>query len=374
MSKFKFFIANCTTNVQKLQWLQTSVENEAVGLIKHFSLVDDNYEIALKKLKDRYSNPDVVKHLLLQSIISFKCDSGPKFSKTQSAATAFSNALDELSTVHNLPYGEELSKELLREIMFYNLPYEVRKGLIEETNNNYPPITEIIAKLDKVITKLNITGISSTTSKNNSQSNVTKSNLNEITTMNVNHSKSNASNNAFNKKTRGNCWFCGTAGHFFWTCTQFKTKDQRLKVLKDKFPDNCTSCGFKHDSQKCSSKSECPDDSCNIANGKHYKLSCPKFVQSKPISVQQVSVSPYIYNEDGVAVEFNPDYKGPLRGHATIVNIDGSVVELGPEAVVPQSENVVNIEGKSVALPTAVYTATNENALKLPLDQRNIAI
>merc|ERR1712215_520079 len=107
----------------------------------------------------------------LQSLISFKCDSGPKFSKTQSAATAFSNALDELRTVHNLPSGEELSKELLREIMFYNLPSEVRKGLIEETNNNYPAITEIITKLDKVIIKLNITGISSTASKSSSQTN-----------------------------------------------------------------------------------------------------------------------------------------------------------------------------------------------------------
>ena len=96
--------------------------------------------------------------------------------------------------------------------------------------------------------------------------------------------------------------------------------------------------------------SECPDDACNLANGKHNKLICPKFVQSKPTSVQQVSASQYIVNEDNVVVGLNPEYVAPL------------------------SENVVNIEGKSVALPTAVYTATNENALKLPLDQRNIAI
>ena len=51
LSKFEFFIATCTTNVQKLQWLQTSVEGEAIGLIKHLSLVDDNYAIALKKLQ-----------------------------------------------------------------------------------------------------------------------------------------------------------------------------------------------------------------------------------------------------------------------------------------------------------------------------------
>ena len=231
LSKFEFFIAKCSTNVEKLQWLQTSVEGEAVGLIKHFSLVEDNYAIALKKLTDRYSNPDVVKHMLFQSILSFKCEAGTKFSKTQSAMTAFSNTLDELRTVHNLPIGDLLCKELLREICFYNLPSEVRKGLIEETNNNYPPIAEIITKLDKVITKLNITGCSSSSSKSNSQSNVTNSNLNGITTLNVNHSMPNASN----KKTKVNkCLFCGNSGHYFWKCTQVKTKDERLKILKDK--------------------------------------------------------------------------------------------------------------------------------------------
>ena len=36
--------------------------------------------------------------------------------------------------------------------------------------------------------------------------------------------------------------------------------------------------------------------------------------------------------------------------------------------------NSINIQGKTVALPTAMYTATNPKALKLPIDQRNVAI
>ena len=136
-------------------------------------------------------------------------------------------------------------------------------------------------------------------------------------------------------------------GHYFWKCTQVNTKDERLKILKDKFPNNCSSCGFKHDSQQCNWMSECPDDSCNVANGKHNKSICPKFVLLKPTAVQQVALGPLApYNTAGVS----------------IVNIDGSVVELNSDTVAPQSEYVVNIEGKSVALPTAVYTANNQNA------------
>ena len=158
LSKFEFFTSKCNTNVEKLQWLQSSVEGEAVGLIKHFSLSDDNYAIALQRLTDRYSNPDVVKHSLLQSIISFKCDSGPKYSKTLSAITAFSNTLDELRTAHGLPKEGLLCNELLRELCFYNLPSEVKIGLIDETGSNYPSIDEILAKINKVIIKLNIAG------------------------------------------------------------------------------------------------------------------------------------------------------------------------------------------------------------------------
>ena len=143
---------------------------------------EDNYQIALNKLKNRYSNPDVVKQSLIQSILSFKCEVGPKFSKSLSAMTAFSNTLDELSAVHNLPSGELLCNELLREMCFYNLPSEVRIGLIEETGNNYPPIADILNKLDKVIIKLNIKGSSNSSFKSNSESNVSKSSSNEIST------------------------------------------------------------------------------------------------------------------------------------------------------------------------------------------------
>ena len=211
--------------------------------------------------------------------------------------------------------------------VFYNLPSDVRNGMLDETRSNYHPIDDILTKLDKVVTKLNIIGRSSPSSNSGSESNVSKS-TNEISTFNVNHSKSNASNYVTKMPK---CLFCGKSDHRFWKCDQVKIKDERLAILKKKFPNNCISCGFKHNSQHCNYRSKCFDDSCTDANGKHNKLTCPKFVQSTATSVQQVNV-------------------------------------------VPKSIDVVNIEGKSVALPTAVYTANNPNALKLPLEQRNVVI
>ena len=156
---------------------------------------------------------------------------------------------------------------------------------------------------------------------------MSKSNSNEISTFNVNHSKSNESNSVTKMPK---CLFCGKSDHRFWKCDQVKIKDERLAILKKKFPNNCISCGFKHKSQRCNWKSKCFDDSCTDANGKHNKWTCPKSFQLNTTSVQQINVG-------------------------------------------PQSITVVNIEGKSVALPTAVYTANNPNALKLPLEL-NVAI
>ena len=247
---------------------------------------EDNYQIALDKLNNRYSNPEVVKHALFQRILSFKSEAGPKFSKTLSAITAFSNTLDELKSTHKLPSGELLCNELLREICFYNLPSEVKIGLIEETGNNYPPIADILSKIDKVIIKLNIKG-SNSSSNSNSQSNVSKPCSNEVSTFNVSHSKSNESNSVIEMPK---CLFCGRTNHRFWECKQVKTKDERLAILKKDFPNNCISCGFRHNKQHCNPRSKCKDYSCTDANGKHNRLTFPIYVQLNATSVQQLNV------------------------------------------------------------------------------------
>ena len=97
--------------------------------------------MAIKRLEDRYLNPDSVKHSILQAILNFKCKTGHKFNKALSAITQFANNLEEMKTVHNIPIGADcLCKELLREICFFNLPSTLKVGLIDECKVNYPSI------------------------------------------------------------------------------------------------------------------------------------------------------------------------------------------------------------------------------------------
>ena len=133
----------------------SSIKGEAHNLIKNLTLNEANFDVAVKKLKDKYLNPQAVKHTLLQGILNFKCDS-KQLGKVESAVNSLSNDLEELKNSHALDISLELCSEFLREILFYRLPADVRLGLIDELDTNYPSFSDILAKLNKVITKIKI--------------------------------------------------------------------------------------------------------------------------------------------------------------------------------------------------------------------------
>jgi len=60
----------------ELKWLLSSIKGRALNLVKHYTLDNDSYVLALNKLKARYLNAEVGKHTLLQGIFNFKCDGG----------------------------------------------------------------------------------------------------------------------------------------------------------------------------------------------------------------------------------------------------------------------------------------------------------
>ena len=78
-----------------------SIKGDAFQLIKNVSLESANYDIAVTRLKTKYLNHETIKHTLLQSVLNFRRESGPRYSKTLSAITALANAIDELKKIIN---------------------------------------------------------------------------------------------------------------------------------------------------------------------------------------------------------------------------------------------------------------------------------
>ena len=129
---------------------------DALLMIKHLTPSDANYKTALERLEKRFNNPKVIKHNLVQYILSFKADSNPRFSKVVSAVTGFANALEELRTKHIIDNDVKMLEEFKREILFYNLSAPIREGLILATGKKIPTSHEILTKYEKVVTRLNL--------------------------------------------------------------------------------------------------------------------------------------------------------------------------------------------------------------------------
>ena len=135
----------------------------------------------------RYNNPDVLKHNLVQSVLNFRAESNPRFTKVVSAVTGFANALEELKTTHSIDTDAKFVEELKREILFYNLPTPIRQGLIEKLGKNYPTSEEILSKYEEVVTKLNLLESSNQSKISVKESKVTTSSAQayEVTTFTI---------------------------------------------------------------------------------------------------------------------------------------------------------------------------------------------
>ena len=68
--------------------LKMSIKRDAFQLIKNVSLESPNYDIVFARLKAKYLNHKTIKHTLLQSVLFFKYESGPRYCKVLSVITA----------------------------------------------------------------------------------------------------------------------------------------------------------------------------------------------------------------------------------------------------------------------------------------------
>ena len=124
------------------------------------------------------------------------------------------------------------------------------------------------------------------------------------------------------------------------------SRDERIDILKRDRPNNCTTCWSRvHKGQTCPQKYCCTNSNCTDKNGQHAKLVCPTLLSSlsQPKTISQVAA----------------------HSVPNAVNITQPA---------PVSINIAGSDQKAVALPTAVMIAHNKAALKLPIEQRTVAL
>ena len=147
---------------------------------------------------------------------------------------------------------------------------------------------------------------------------------NELTTFSVNHKK-------VKEVQEAKCLFCGQP-HKSHKCVKVTDIKTRQNILKTKHSKLCSNCGLNEHPKypKCFWMTFCNDEECSNKQ-KHSRLFCPKFCRTTntPQQIHQVNS-------------------------------------------VPNLVHSINLESKSVVLPTGIFSAKNSEAMKIPLVQRNI--
>ena len=366
VKKFDYFVTNTPKDIDKLNWLMSSVKGNAYEMIKHLTLEDANYEIAKEKLKKAYLDDAKIKDSLAKAIYQYKNQNPEKnYANVIKGLITLENYIAELKNVHKIDCYETAADFLISHIITSNLPGPVKIELSNKAETIYPKLTQIFELVPKAVDKLNWSNNQSNSIKDNSKksnnsnsdpqndSNNSKAfiNVNSISegdsTPKAQNQKSKKNYNRGNSKYRNppNCRFCHSRKHTSSYCPKYADEKARMEIIiKQLGPKKqCKTClqadhpgyvRFEYHLCRCSEK-----------NGTiHTKVMCPKRLKTSN------DANHPIYNTS--LTIFDP----AIPDHDT-----------GIYSTLSKSQ-------RAVALQTAVFAAVNKEAAEVPLHSRNIAI
>ena len=126
---YEQFLASVDSNtvipdIQKFNYLKTSLTGEALQLVSHLPLSNSNYKIALKSLTDRYNNERLIVNSHLDAILQLK----PLRSESASESRQLFVSLEEnLMAIEALNVNTEASSFIWVRIVSKKLDHESRR-------------------------------------------------------------------------------------------------------------------------------------------------------------------------------------------------------------------------------------------------------
>ena len=143
------------SNASKLTYLRSYLSGYAFRVISHLSVSDDNYDAAIKLLKEEFLDVEYIVDETFKTLLG----NSPKFDLTFSDVRSYIN--DCRSMVHELKlYGVDLLADgsagckLLIHIIYSKLPPSVKRELVHKVNTNYPTIAQLFDHYNDIIKTL----------------------------------------------------------------------------------------------------------------------------------------------------------------------------------------------------------------------------
>ncbi|XP_071642242.1 uncharacterized protein [Temnothorax longispinosus] len=242
------------TDVEKLHYLRTSLQDEAAKLVRDIPLIHGNFERAWVTLREFYENQRVLvrsNFAAFTALAKIKSKSAIELRRIFHSMTNTVNAQESLGrpiATHGMDLFVHIAVELLD-------PQTRRDWETAIRTSSKPPEYDTFRTF--VIEKMrSLKALSPVTSKGESKTSQAK----------ASGTRSAKSNHAKTTSGSGNCVVCKNS-HYLMGCSDFraKTSSERKSIVESK--NLCFNCLGNHPITKCPSTK-----TCIICNAKHHSL------------------------------------------------------------------------------------------------------
>ena len=253
---FKMFSRNIKDKVRLLQLLRDTLSGHARNQIEEMDLIEDNYELAWKRLEDVYAKKEECRGLLIDKIFSFQFNM--PMDKFDEAFNNYCILIEKLLTSHDINLLDEETgvDSVMAHITFKKFPQTLKNVLLTLCTTHYPTFSELKQFIPKAVDRIN---------KSNSDS------TDVLTCNNVNYNNKGAKPKFDDSKKY--CLFCDKEYHYSSDCIKFPTFHDRINRLKEL--KRCTYCGRKGHYGNYNKKDDCGKIQCgNCHKTNHRAMLC----------------------------------------------------------------------------------------------------
>lgn len=275
---------------QKLQYLKSVLKGEALQLIQHFSISDQNYNDAWEKLQQRYNKK---KHIIYNFI--------KKFTEQPTISQQNASKLRQLTSTSDVilrgitSLGYDSRDPWIIYLLLQKLDSETQTlWSVDSSGNDQPTQEQFFKFLEKRCDALESCPQKSNTMKPPQAKSTKSHNQSKNSTSAQTHSPKTI--NSFYQSNSYSCTICSGEQHQLYQCPKFKEWDIKSRRDFINKNNNCYNClNPNHSVSNCKNKY-----SCHNCKQRHHTL---LHIESKPITHQS---NPPSTSQDGSNLSSTP--------------------------------------------------------------------
>ena len=269
----------------KLIYLKTKVTGLACQYIISLELTNENYEVAIKRLKKEFLDVDFIKDELIKQLLNKKPVYDTSYAKTRNYLSDIENIMNDLTKNYSLDCETDGTSghAIISHVVFAKLSPEIQKSLIAKLNGKvYPSIKEILQHTNQVINAINkIKDLRIETKPEQKPKSDSKDWKPHKSSLQQNSKSSDTMNFATdvvkyksNKFKDHHCRFCCADGHSSLFCSKYVSLEDRVNRCKEL--NSCVYCTHPgHTADTCFGKFNNLRNNCKFCNSKaHVSAVC----------------------------------------------------------------------------------------------------